>query len=438
MVHHHTRYAAMIFAVVVVCSSLTIQQAVEASVASASASASVSSTGENGMQPGYYGFPAVSANPNQQAPIVQDHPLNQLKQKLVNLANENPTLFDRQDVEDFLNDVGSCAANRFLNQRQGNVRRAFGLTKSALKWRNDIGLNRLRAEDFPCDLFKLGLIFEHGRAHHQAADGRYVETNPIIWLRLGALGSVVKQLERFTPSRLVSYAYNAPRTAIVRASHSIRSRTRRMNNRVRSGGASRRSNYYIRPMIANMSVKENQTINHVLKAIAWWLNDWVNRNPESARATLVLDFEDSDFAFASWSIGEFIIKLDDLFPDLFDQIIGFRYKPKLWSLHSPISMFNRIFKSRISSSRETDMKLKFVTKEPQISAYMPRVDSQGYTMLPAHVSSTCLGPDDSKAPAGCQPEEAGEVGGTALYDPNFWAAIRNEFYYSCKAKPRDH
>lgn len=384
-------------------------------------------------------------------PVVTDQPLNQLKQQLANLASANPHLFDAEDVRKFLNDEGSSAANRFLNQRQYNLRRAFGLTKSALKWRKDVGLNKMEASDFPCDLFKLGLIFEHGRAHHQGADGQYVETNPVIWLRLGALGSIVKQLERLTPSRVVSYAYNAPRNLISKARHAVSSRRskRRARRHQQSSQAAaaaavagpavainnNHNNPHIQPMIRDMSVGEHDTINQVLKAIAWWIDDWVKRNPEDARATLVLDFENTDFAFASWSIGEFLIKLDDLFPDLFDQIIGFRYKPKLWSLHSPISMFNRIFKSRVSSSPETDRKLKFVTTEPQISAYMPRVDSQGFTMLPAHVSGSCLGPDESKTPAGCQ---AQATGGNGLYDPNFWQAIHNEFYYSCKAKPRDY
>lgn len=346
--------------------------------------------------------------------------LERLKESILEKANNDPNLFDPEDVEGFLNDHGVLAAERFLNQRSDNWRRAAGLATSTLTWRKNMGINQLQASDFPCDLFTLGLIFEYGRAHHQISDGHYVEGNPVIWLRVGALGSVVKHLEKLTPARLLSYGYNAPRDALSYVAKAVSRRTRRRRR------DHRRKN---ERLIRNYSVKENHSINHILKAIMWWLNDWVLRNPEYAKATLVLDFEGTDFAFASWSIGEFFVKLDDLFPDLFDQIIGFRYKPKLWSLHSPISMFNRIFKSRVASSPETDRKLKFVSTEPQLSMYMPRVDSKGFTMLPEHVSGTCVGSDDTKAPIGCLQEEAG-----ALFDPTLWRAVHNEFYYSCRPK----
>lgn len=369
-------------------------------------------------------------------PIRSDNELRlqMLKQRMAQLAGQSPQLFEAEDVRKFLNDEGAVAANRFINQRSNNVRRAFGLAKSALKWRKEAQLASQTAASFPCDLFRMGLIFEHGRAHQRLAQtGEFVETTPVIWLRLGALGSIVKQLERFTPSRLVSFAYNAPRNLLLGARNSAR----RLGRRARARQLARGAGEPRAPLVGNKSARLNQSLGHLLKAIAWWLDQWVARNSEEARATLVLDFEESDFAFASWSVGEFLIKLDDLFPDLFDQIIGFRFKPKLWSLHSPISMFNRIFKSRVASSPETDRKLRFVANEAAIAAHMARVDSQGFSTLPAHVSGTCQAPDATKAPAGCLESLGADSGsGPGLRDAQFWAALHNEYFSACKAKAR--
>lgn len=373
-------------------------------------------------------------NSHQHLPTVTNEPLNRLKRTVAAQVSRNPNLFDPEDVESFLHDHGAVAARQFMAQRSLKWRRAARLAVSALKRRKILGVQDADADDFPCDLFALGLIFENGRAHHQGPDGQYVEGNPVIWIRVGALGSVVKHLEKFTPSRLISYAYNTPRDAISKLTRSIsssrlnsrRQRRNRIKNKLGRSGDGQR-------IIKNNSVKEHQTVTHIMRAIAWWLDDWVTKHPEGSKATLVLDFEDTDFAFASWSVGEFFVKLDDIFPNLFDQIIGFRYKPKLWSLHSPISMFNRIFKSRFSSSPETDAKLKFVSTEPQMSMFMPRVDARGFTMLPEHVQGTCMEPDMGKAPAGCSSEPSAN----GLYDPSFWQAVHNEFYHVCRPKARN-
>lgn len=364
------------------------------------------------------------------ADMVSDHltpvevALDRLKQTILNDANINPSLYNPDDLQSFLDDLGPLGAHHFLVQRSFNWRRAIRLARSVLKWHNVMGTSHLTSAHFPCDLFELGLIFESGRTHHQVDNGQYVDGNPVIWVRIGAFGNAVKHLERMSLQRIVSYAYNTPRDAIHKVHRAV---SKRVSRRARA----RSPKVTDQRVIRNLSVKENETINHVHRAITWWINDWVRRNPNT-RATLVLDFENTDFALASWSTGEFFLKLDDRFPDLFDQVIGFRYKPKLWSIHSPISMFNRIFKSRIQSSPETDRKVKFVRTEPLISKYMPRVDSRGFTMLPPHVSGACMEPDRAMGPAGCVDDIRQSNG---LYSPELWQAIHNEFYRSCQTKP---
>lgn len=347
--------------------------------------------------------------------------LSLLKRSFANEFASHPHLYDAKDAADLINDPDSVMAGLFLNQRSNNWERAYWLAVDTLRWRAKMGINQLTASLFPCDLFRLGLIFEDGNAYNG---------NPVIWVRLGALGSVIKQMEKLTPKKVTSFAYNTLRSAAKKSKRAYR-RARRSRKR-------RQQNVEKAPMIENLTVKNDQTISNVLRAIAWWLNDWRSRQPVDTRATLVLDFENNDYALSSWSMGEFFIGLDDHFPDMFEQVIGFRFKPKLWSLHSPISMFNRIFKSRIQSSPETDAKLKFVKLEPEISSFMPRVDANGFTMLPEHVAGNsqpdCLGPT-REPPAGCQ-EDADALVASGLYDPHVLQAIRHEFYQICKPRLR--
>lgn len=357
-----------------------------------------------------------------------DETLVYLKQSFLNEANAHPNLYDPQDVDAFMSTDSYLSHIKFFNQRSGDWLRAYGLAVNTLRWRKAMGLNSLDASKFPCDLFKLGLIFEYGQTHqHQdLATGQIEAGSPVIWIRLGALGKVVKHLERFTPKRLISFVHSTARTASKKARHFVNQATLRLPpHKARSA-----------PLIRDLSMKENPTIEHVLRAIAWYLNNWMLTHPADARATLVLDFEGTDFAFSSWSMGQFFVKLDDNFPDLFDQILGYRYKPKLWSLHSPISMFNRIFKSRISSSPETDAKIKFIRNEPEISTFMPRVDVNGYSMLPEHVSGECIAPN-IQAPAGCG-ADTNALAGSGLFNPLLWEAVHNEFYQMCRPKARQH
>lgn len=361
-----------------------------------------------------------------------------------NVLDINPSFYDQADVDNLLLDPRSVYATQFINQRSGDWRRAYKLALQTLKWRARLGVSHLEAHMFPCDLFSLGLIFESGYTHNRDEAGAYVTGNPVIWIRLGALGSIINQLEKFTGRRLASFA--------VSTVHSVANSARTLKDRLihphRRG--------LLHPHTAppptsldglgvhspppprrheNLSVKNERTITHVIKSIAWWLEDWQRSHAPGAQATLVLDFESTDFAFASHSISEFLIKLDDHFPDLFDQIIGYRYKYKLKSIHSPISLMNRIFSARVKSSPETDRKLKFVRHEADISAYMPRVDVSGASMLPDYISgkeSLCMGPTHVP-PAGCQAQLDGSG---VLYDPQLWQAIHNEFYQVCKPQQR--
>lgn len=356
--------------------------------------------------------------PDAAAQIVQEN-LDNMKQLLSNEVHANPTQYDLDEIDEVFADQSQWSFARYLNQRNHNWKRAYRLMLKNLRWRASIGLNRLTANDFPCDLFSLGLIFEHGRAHQQLPSGEYVQGNPMIWIRLGAIGNVIKYLERPTLKRTTSFAFNKAKSLVTGSFNAIYNRKTAGALRPQTGKG---------PLVEDMSLKAEVTIQYVLRAIAWWIEDW-DRRHRPYQATLVLDFENTDYAFASWSIGEFLIELDDHFPDLFDQIIGFRYRSKLWSIRSPMSMFNRIFKSRIVSSAETDRKLKFVNSGPQIGRYMPVTDVEGFSTLPAHVSGECHGPIYQVQ--GCRVDSEG-LG----FDPVMWQAIRNEFYQVCKPKVR--
>lgn len=396
--------------------------------ASASASASVGVGAAEGVPQEH---PIALAEPEDQ--LLMDSILL-FSQSFRNEVQLHPQLFDAADVEVLLSDPHSVYATQFLNQRSGDWRRAFKLAVQTLQWRADMNLNQLQAHMFPCDLFSLGLIFEHGYTHHRDETGAYVAGNPVIWIRLGALGSVIKQLEKFTGKRLASFAFST--------AHTVASSARVLKDRI--------IHPHRRPLPPpplplgvtpppkrheNLSVKNERTITHVLKSIAWWLEDWQRSHAPGSQATLVLDFESTDFALSSTSISDFLVKLDDHFPDLFDQIIGYRYKYKIKSLHSPLGLLNKIFTSRVKSSPETDRKMKFVNHEPDISAYMPRVDVSGNSMLPDYISgreSLCVGPTHAP-PAGCQTQLDGS---SNLYDPLLWQAVHNEFYQVCKPQNR--
>lgn len=326
----------------------------------------------------------------------------------VPLLRNNPNLYHPNDVDNFVAGIGALDPARFLRQRSSDYNRASDLVLKTLAWRQRVGLPYLEARNFPCDLFKMGLIFEQ--------PGGEIGGNPIIWLRLGALGSIIRHLERLTPGRLVSAAVNGPSSGW----HKVRRMFMRADNRVLRDSV-RAAN---KPLIRSLSVNNEPTVMHVLNGIAWWLDNWVQMNPDR-KATFIMDFENTDYALASWTVGDFLVKLDDHFPDLFDQIIGFRYKAKIWSLHSAISMFTRIFKSKFESSPETDLKLRFISPERKILDLMPR-NVNGF-LLPEHITGSCVAPI-YEPPIGCSEEH--KPGG--LYDPHFWQELHNEFYYTCK------
>lgn len=352
--------------------------------------------------------------------------MNALRQYVQTEAQANPKIYDYRDLQEFLEEDEGHYVGKFLKQRSNHVGRAYKLAWQTLRWRHKMALRNLGPQDFPCDLFELGLIFESGVAHHKEANGQYIKGNPVIWIRLGALGGIVKERkEKFSAKRMWSSVYHSVKTAGSKTKTTTQKTFRQATS---APGAARG------PLVESMSVKDDKTMTHIERAIAWWLENWRQTHGPDAKATLVLDFENTDFAFSSWTMGEFFISLDDYFPDMFDQIIGFRYKPSLWSLHSPISMFNRIFKSRFSSSPETDRKLRFLSQEHQIGSYIPRVDQQGFTLLPDHVSGNCVGPVH-RAPAGCQRDTRPLVE-AGLIDQGTWSAVSEEFYNICKPQLR--
>lgn len=339
-----------------------------------------------------------------------------LRTGLIQEVNAHPELYDPQDIEAFM--VDDNIPISYLNQRNNDWTRAYKLAVKTLRWRHFIGLNHLTPSHFPCDLFRLGLIFEHGQSHTRAETGEYILGSPVIWIRLGAVGSVIKHLEKFTPKRLLSFTLNTAKSGTNRLLPK-RNKANQQNKK---------------PFFQDMSMKNDRTVMHVFKSIAWWLENWKVSHLPGTKATLVLDFENTDFALASKSAGEFFLGLDDYFPDLFDQIIGFRFKLKKFSVHSPITLMNKLFKSRLASSPETDRKIKFVNTEPKISAYMPRVDVYGYSMLPEHVSGNCVSPS-RLPPPGCVDQNE-TTGWDELFDPQLWQAIHNEFYQLCTPRAR--
>lgn len=356
-------------------------------------------------------------------PVVRDQ-VTRLRDMFYEEARANPDLYDRRDLKRFFDDPSGYSALRYLVQRSYDEQRAFKLVMETLRWRHRIGLNQVLAEDFPCELFRFGLIFESNNANHELD----ATSNPVIWIRLGALGKVVKNLEKLTPGRLVSYTLGTAKAVANEGQRLVKDRSAL---RQRPGvTASALAQTIQNEGALKQSMQDDKTFRYLLLAIAWWIEDFEQRHGLAKHASLVLDFENTDSAFSSWSMGEFFIGLDDHFPDLFDNIIGFRYKPKIWSLHSPISMFNRIFTSRITSSPETDKKLKFVRNDNQLGKFIPRVDSNGMTLLPEHLTGECFGPSQVP-PARCQ-KNARLL--QDRYDQKVWKLIEDELFRTCKAK----
>lgn len=336
-----------------------------------------------------------------------------------NTLRMNPYMYHPVDVNLLMaGQHPTLSLGRFIRQRSYDLSRAAGLVIETLGWRARMKLPEMSAANFPCDLFKMGLIFEYGVARNVIPDGKHVEGSPIIWLRLRALGKIIKYLERLTPTRVTSAIANTPRSAWykVRKAFSLAPRSVYRHSARQSSS----------PIVRDLSVRNDDSVMHVLSAIAWWLDEWTRQNP-GKKATLIMDFENSDYAFASWTVGDFLVKLDDHFPDLFDQIVGFRYAAKLWSLHSPISMFTRIFKKTVQSAPETDMKLKFIKPDTQIYNILPIHHEHGHVMLPPHLAEPCV-PRDYPAPAGCNPSHEMRNG---LYDQHFWHAMHQESYQAC-------
>lgn len=362
--------------------------------------------------------------PGEEETLPFDSSLNLLRKSMSEEVNANQQLYDADDVETFFNGDRGLIAPNFLIHRDGDWKKAYKLAVKTLRWRARNGISKLTASDFPCDLFSLGLVMEYGKTRSMArSDSTMIPSEPVIWVRLGALGSIIKYLERYRPRSVATGAMNMFRRGRSKLSSWMSFSERHNPLQQRDP----RIHHF-----RDQSMSQDPTIQHVLKSITWWLDNWRKSNNPGARATLVLDMENTDFAFSSKSVANFLVGLDDKFPELFDRVILYRYRSK-WNsfIHSPVSMINRIFRTRVGSSMATFNKIRIVAHESDISHYIPRVDSNGTLLLPEYITGDCLGPIYEK-PAGCREDSQALASETGMYDGKLWQSIYNEFYQMCK------
>lgn len=362
--------------------------------------------------------------PGEEETLPFDSSLNLLRKGFMEEVQAHPHLYDSEDIEIFFNSDRGQTASNFLIQRDGDWKKAYRSAVKTLRWRAMNRIAKLDASDFPCDLYSLGFITEHGLTRPVAkSDKIVIPSEPIIWIRLGALGNIVKHLERYSPRKMAATTWNS----LEKARSKLLSWTswRRRQGLVQEHGL---RTY----QFEDRSLSRNPTIQHALKSIAWWLDNWRSTNTPGAKATLVIDMENTDFAFSSKSVANFFIGLDEKFPNLFDQILLYRYRFKSTSLiHSPVSMINRIFRTRVSSSMATFNKIRIIRHESDINSYMPRVDSNGHSLLPDFVSGDCSGPIYEK-PIGCHEDSRQLALQKGMYDGDLWTSIYNKFYQMCK------
>lgn len=351
-----------------------------------------------------------SKDPQDHGSLPASSPLNLLRKSVMEEVSTRGDIYDRDDIEMFFNGDRGSTAEKFLLQAQNDWRRAYKLAVQTLRWRAHNGISHLRASDFPCNLFNLGLIFEEGTSR----SGR-----PVIWIRLAALGSVVKYMERIDPRTLLR---RAPPYALNKAS-SLWAKARYLLSSSRRDGLVQTERKV--PFVEPYSMSRKGGINHVLKSIVWWLDEWQKEHDAHEDATLVLDFENTDYAFSSEVLAGFFLKLDDRFPTMFDRVIMYRYRPHITSMHSPISALNLLVRSHLRSSMTTFSKLSSVRHEADISKYIARVDVDGKLLLPKYINGECVGPIYEK-PDGCLEDS------TASTYASTYTDIYNQFYQLCK------
>lgn len=343
--------------------------------------------------------------------------LTKLKEKITASIKDKP--FAQRDLDNFFSNQGATSAIRFLNQRSCDYNSAVAIAKEVFKWRLEMNLDAMDASKFPCDLFKKGLIFEGGQKTR--------EGGPVIWIRLGAIGNIIHRLERARPNAAVM----AGATAAFRGisfKNPLKGGTAGVKLAFRDTGSKKKPTH--ESPTGYKSMEDNKTIKHIMRAICWWLDNWIVQNPNS-QATLVLDFENIDKAFLSASFTDFHTNLDVNFPNLFDRVIRYRHGQKLRHLlRRPVEFGNRVT-STLLSSAETDTKLKSLLYEVEIDSYIRRVDDNGFSLLPQHVSGKCAEPDERLAPPNCQKSTEDN---SELYDRDVWLAVVEEFSRICKPR----
>lgn len=311
--------------------------------------------------------------------------IDRLRNALSKDFKSKPTLFDEQDMNQILRGSNRLLM-RYLNQRDFDVGQAHKLAVNVLYWRNKIQIHKPRMASIACDLYKDGLIFEqkvtpliHGESSPQ---------KPVIWIRLGALGEAVQALKsnaHFSARKAITAKKNVAKLSLNKILDVAKKTASRHAHEPHEISEVELKHDYDPTALMN-----DASLNLVLTSIAWWLNDWDIKHPEQ-KANLVLDFEGNNSAFGSSSIGTFFIQLDDRFPDLFDQIIAYRYEPPTsWTLPHKVGYLNRIFFSKVAASDKTNKKIKFVEKKADVETYISDQRSKGTNDIPEHVLKTCV------------------------------------------------
>lgn len=302
-----------------------------------------------------------------------------LANDFTNLSNDK---FDQYDIDDIMRGSDRFLL-RYLNQRNFDLAQTRELILNVLHWRKRFAINQLYGRQHACDLFNSGLIFEQ-----KLTQTKKESAKAVIWIRLGALGEAIKTLKEnghFSKRKALSSEMNMAKQTVKKLVEVGKKNIGKKAHEHKEIG---------QPMLDDKqpdprSLINDSSLQFILHSIAWWINDWDHHHPTS-KATLVLDFENSNGAFSSSSIGSFLIQLDDRFPDLFDQIIAFRYAPPLtWSLREKVGMLNRLFLSRVAASDKTNTKIKFVGHKDEVEKYISDQRFKGMNDIPEHVLKTC-------------------------------------------------
>lgn len=73
----------------------------------------------------------------------------------------NADQFDEQDIQNIRDN--DLIVRRFLEAKYGNVEEALKMMVTAMKWRKQIGVNKLDESSFPREYFQIGGIFTYGQ-----------------------------------------------------------------------------------------------------------------------------------------------------------------------------------------------------------------------------------------------------------------------------------